>query len=451
MKIAAIVAEYNPFHSGHKYQIEETRRITGCDYVIAVISGDFVQRGEPAVMDKFLRTRCALENGIDAVVELPVRFATASAEGFACGAVSLLDALGCVDYLCFGSECGNIALLSLIANILTEEPKAYTVALKECLKKGRSYPAARAQALCDLLYAGETRCSRENRYNYTVHQGLPEDQEAFMHFLEQPNNILGIEYLKALKRLKSSIQPVTITRVGSGYHDRDISEEFCSATALRDMLRNFPLSDASLCMPRATSKYIQQEYGHTLPIFSEDFSLLLHYALLRIKSYEDLLAYQDISEDLAKRILSLIPQYQNYASFVSLIKTRNYTEATVRRALLHVLLALLCVAPNTIDISDKYEISAFHGSAYYARLLGFCKSADVLSEIKKSSRIPILSKPANACCVLNEFYADNTDALSHALSQFAETVKASEIWHAVCTSKFGGAAYHEYRHSPIIL
>lgn len=438
MKIAAIIAEYNPFHNGHKYQIEETKRITGCDCIVAVMSGDFVQRGEPAIADKVLRTRCALENGIDAVFELPVGISTASAEEFASGAVSLLNSLGCIDYLCFGSEWGDLSLLSSLAEILTSEPASYTASLKDHLKKGLPYPAARVKALCHLLY------EEADKAYHSACNSLPKNKDDFSDFLQQPNNILAIEYLKALKESKSFIKPITISRMGTGYHDLDYVDGFCSASALRAMLKSAAATEAlkgpvdplvSLCVPQSAIQYLRQEYGHSLPIFLEDFSLLLHYALLRIKKPEELCSYQGISEDLAKRIFSLIPQYQDYASFLSLIKARNYTEAALRRALLHILLSL--------PLRNE--------PAYFARLLGFRKDTLLLSEIKKSSRIPVLSKPADACFVLKNHYSEDAAALSHALSQFTETVNASDIWHAVSMNKFGTSPYCEYRQSPIIV
>ena len=147
MKIAGIIAEYNPFHNGHKYHIEQTRKITGADFIIVVMSGNFTQRGTPAIMDKYSRARMALENGADMVLELPSCYACGSAEYFADGAIALLDKLGCVDYVCFGSECGDIELLRPIAEILATEPENYSEMLRAELKSGATFPRARNRAL----------------------------------------------------------------------------------------------------------------------------------------------------------------------------------------------------------------------------------------------------------------------------------------------------------------
>ena len=189
MKVAGIIAEYNPFHAGHKYHIEKTREITGADYIIAVMSGDFVQRGEPAIADKYLRTKLALSKGVDLVVELPTRYSTASAKEFAFGAITLLNNLNSVDFLSFGSECGNLEVLKSYVSILNNEPAKFKELMLENLKKGLSYPLARTNALS--LYLNDS-----NSINIT----------------SLPNNILGIEYMCALSALNSPIMPAADRR-----------------------------------------------------------------------------------------------------------------------------------------------------------------------------------------------------------------------------------------------
>ena len=201
MKTVGIIAEFNPLHNGHKYLLDEAKRLSGADFCIVVMSGNFVQRGSPALLDKYTRTQMALLNGVDLVIELPVIYATASAEYFARGAVRLLDKLGVVDIITFGSECGNIELLKKAATELTEETPDFKKNLQDNLKKGLSFPKARSQAI-----------------------GKQGDGS-------EPNNILGIEYIKALNYWDSSITPTTIERKGSGYHD----EQMASATAIRKM------------------------------------------------------------------------------------------------------------------------------------------------------------------------------------------------------------------------
>ena len=218
MKIVGIIAEYNPFHKGHEFHIEKAKKITGADAAIIIMSGDYVQRGIPSIMPKHLRTQMALACGADVVLELPVCYATGSAEYFATGAVSLLEALGCVDYLCFGSECGEIKILQQIADVLCKETELYKVLLQKHLKNGNAFPAARKLAFIEYLGKNKSLSC------------IPEQISAI---LDSPNNILAIEYLKALSFLNSSIEPVTITREGAGYHDQTLGGLFSSASALR--------------------------------------------------------------------------------------------------------------------------------------------------------------------------------------------------------------------------
>ena len=213
MKTAGIIAEYNPFHRGHEYQIQYTREKLGADYVIVAMSGDYVQRGTPALISKHLRTEMALRCGADLVLEMPVSVSTASAEAFAMGGVSLLDSLGVVDILCFGSESGEITALKELAEVLVEEPEEYRILLKSFLSQGLSFPAARSQALTEYF---------KNPRNFTGDDFdgvLTPLLNQVTRILNTPNNILGIEYCKALLRLNSKIQPVTIRREGMGYHD----------------------------------------------------------------------------------------------------------------------------------------------------------------------------------------------------------------------------------------
>ena len=251
MKTVGIITEYNPFHNGHRYQIRKARELTGADFVVTAMSGDFVQRGEPALFDKYTRTAMALEGGADLVLELPVRFATSSAEDFAACGVALLDRLGVVDHLCFGSELGRLDVLEQTADILVAEPDGFREELRKCLAAGYSYPRAREMALMKVMEAGERR-SDDN-------------------MLSSPNNILGIEYLKALKRRDSRIQPLTIRRKGQGYHETALPEEskaqFPSASALRKACQD---------------AFVSGTFSHEtwVPVFPDDLSLLLDARLL---------------------------------------------------------------------------------------------------------------------------------------------------------------------------
>lgn len=431
MSITAIIAEYNPFHNGHLYQIRQAKLLTGCDHVVAVMSGSFVQRGEPSVMDKFDRTYSALAGGLDAVFELPVHIATASAEGFASGAVSLLNSLGCIDYLCFGSECGNLKLLDFIAQLLVSQPDPFRNLLKTYLKNGLSFPAAREAALTD--YINTSPAARRQ-----FEELLPKDM-SFSAFLSMPNNILAIEYLKALKKSGSAIKPVTVQRKGSGYHSLSVSS-LCSASAIRSLLeKGVPSPAVQNAMPLDAFSVIQKNWQVTCPVFLQDFSPMLRYRLLNLTDSEELCSFSDVPKDLARRIFAQKNSYLDYASFVAGLKTRNQTESSIRRALLHILLNLQ---------KDEYAPSAYQSR--FARLLGMRKGSSVLSEIKKNSRLPVITKPADACSLLEQSYLNHPLLLAQAKKQFSDTIRSSELFRGAVCEKFHTEAYSEYRQSPVI-
>ncbi|MDY4069290.1 MAG: nucleotidyltransferase family protein, partial [Lachnospiraceae bacterium] len=272
MKTAGIIAEYNPFHNGHKYHLEEVRRQTGADYLIIVMSGDFTQRGIPAVINKYSRARMALDAGVDLVLELPVCYATGSAAWFAQGAICLLDSLGCVDLVSFGSECGDIDRLTAMAKILSEEPTAFTETLKHGLKEGLSYPTAREKALQSVLSAA---ASQEKTLRPT---------------LSNPNDILGVEYCKALLEINSAITPHTVRRLGGAYDDPELQAQNSSALAIRTALyrgdsaiQDRP-TDGLVAIrdqvPPHVYNILSGEFNRTFPIFPDMLSAQLHYKLI---------------------------------------------------------------------------------------------------------------------------------------------------------------------------
>ena len=289
MKTAGIIAEYNPFHRGHQYQIDALRARTRADFIVVAMSGDFVQRGEPAVFDKYTRTRMALSCGADLVLELPVAFATSSAEDFAACGVALLDKLGAVDILCFGSELGEL------------EPEEFKSRLRELLKRGLSYPAARYAALSD--------------------HGVLKNP------LSSPNNILAVEYLKALKRRKSAIAPVTIRREGQGYHELEAPERCLpSASAIRKLILEGKPERWRSLLPEAALAALLSEGAEAAPIRTDDMSLLLQYRLLEsVRDGRDLSRYADLSPELAARLEKSIPDVSGYSGCVTMLKTRGYT------------------------------------------------------------------------------------------------------------------------------
>ena len=222
MRITGFITEYNPLHNGHLYHIRRSKECTGADYTIALMSGSHVQRGEPAIFDKYVRTEMALRAGVDLVLELPTAFSTASAMEFASYGIALFSALGAVDTIVFGSECGSIEPLQKAAVLLSEESPDYRERLRTLLKEGKTYPLARAEALGDV---------------------------SLQPFLLSPNNILGIEYLRAAIRMHSPLHFETIARIGSGYHDTQLpgQEAFSSASALRQILKENPFMANAAC------------------------------------------------------------------------------------------------------------------------------------------------------------------------------------------------------------
>lgn len=383
MKTAGIIAEYNPFHNGHAYHIAKTKELTGADYLIAVISGDFVQRGMPALLDKYLRCETALSQGADLVLELPAAYAAASAEFFAMGTISLLDKLGAADSVCFGSECGDLHILSYLAGRLKEESPAFQEAIQRELKAGFPYPAARERAIesCHqipgaLSPAEELTCDEINS------------------LVKEPNNILAIEYLKSLKRRNSSLTPYTIKRKGADYHDTAANAAFPSASAIRSLYQTGREPNLTEIMPDTVLSLLKREYQKRFPIFPNDFSLCLYYRLLLEKSRNTSLPlYQDVSRELGQRIYNELPSFQNYEDYAKHIKTRQYTQTRINRSLLHILL----------DIRAKdYQYYSQHDFIPYARVLGFRKSSSaLLSHIKKNASIPLITKLADADRILD--------------------------------------------------
>lgn len=372
MKICGLITEYDPFHNGHVHHIEEARKATGADYVIAVMSGNFVQRGTPAIIDKYSRTRMALYGGADLVLELPTLFATSGAEVFAFAAVSLLHQLGAVDYLCFGTEDGELESLERIAGVLYKEPASVGKIIRESVKTGMTYPAARALAL-------------ETYFKDEI-PGLSE-------LLEKPNNILGIEYLKAIKTLNSDLKPVVIKRWKTDYHSDKLYEDVASATALRKIITTDDSPEGVIpFVPTETAKEISVHFHETTPIVADDFSEILQYALTEHQN--ELKDVLDFSPDLQERVKNLLPQIFSFEEWVDLLKTKAYTRTRISRALLHVILGI-----RKEDLNDYKD----EDYCMYARVLGFKKDkAGVLTALKKHTALPIITKMADADTILNE-------------------------------------------------
>ena len=404
MKTVGIIAEYNPFHNGHAWQLAEAKKRTGADFSVIVMSGDFVQRGEPAMTDKFTRTKMALLGGADLVIELPVQYACGSAEYFARGACTLLDRLGVVDTLCFGCEDELPDAFSALSGLLADEPPAFSRCLKKYLACGNSFPKARLLALEACLSPSET---------------LPMDSARAL--LSSPNNTLGLEYLIACRRQNCSFDFLPIPRQGTGYHCDTPSGNFASATALRqnpDLLDNYV---PACCLPVLKNALEQNGMRKT-----KDFSALLHYALLLCEDYS---AFLDVNDDLADRIRKLLPQFITFDQFVSLLKTKQLTETRIRRCLFHILLGIR---------KEPIKTDRLNGLSF-ARVLGFRKTAlPLLGEIKKKSVIPMISQAADARKILT----------GQELEAFKRNLCASSIYHAVWPQKM---PYNEYRQQIILI
>lgn len=405
MKTVGLITEYNPFHNGHVYHIEKAKMLTGADRVIVVMSGDFVQRGAPAVMPKHLRAESALLSGASLIIEFPVCFATGSAEYFAQGSISLLNRLGCIDSICFGSECGDLHLLKEIAQILADEPIEYQTALKQALKEGASFPAARQEAL--------------NIYS-----------DKYSEILASPNNILGIEYLKALAKIHSKMEPFTIKRIGAGYHDMDIDGQFSSATAIRSDIyqladvnsssESLPLTHIQTQVPSSCHELMKKNYQTRYPVKADDFSLLLKAKLLS-ETAGSLSHYLDMSPELANRILRLRNDYLSFEQFCDLLKTKELTRSRISRSFIHVLLG----------ITNDW-LTAMKAPAPYARILGFRRDhADLLGILKRTSDIPLITSPARAVLADTAYQMLELD------------IYASNLYESVITDLYGTPFHNE--------
>ncbi len=358
MKVTAIICEYNPFHNGHAYQIQKARELTDADFIVVVMSGNFVQRGEPAIVNKWARSEMALKGGADLVLELPLPFAISSAEYFASGAVQVLENTGVVDYLCFGSEHGEIAQLQEIAEIFANESLEFKAKLKESLDKGLSYPSARANTLPKVL--------RE--------------------IANSPNNILAIEYLKALIRLNSKIEPVTIKRIGAGYLETDNSSEFSSATAIRKHIAEAAgFSTISKNVPSSTFEILTREFFNQRgPVYPSSIFENLRYKI-RTMTLNELAQYNGISEGLESKIHKAFEVANSYEEAINLIISKRYPKTRILRILLSIYLGF----------TSKKAEAFYKKGPEYLRVLGMKESSRVLlkaMKTKKSKKILLAMK-----------------------------------------------------------
>ena len=353
-KVLGIIAEYNPFHNGHLYHLQKAKELSGADYVVCVISGNFAQRGNTSIVNKWKKAEMAMLNGVDLVIELPTVYSISSAENFAYGAVKILDSLGVVDAISFGAETEDFAALNNISAVLNEEPRAYKDMLIKELKKGLSYPKARENALTYYL----------------------DDDQRYVNVLNEPNNILAIEYLKALKRIKSTIQPVPLKREKVYYNSNNIVDEFASASGIRELLKNKNYVEVRRVVPDETYKTLMKELevgNVVLDIGNYEKQIL--YTLRRMSTGE-IANIPDVVEGLENSIKNAACFTNNLRNFMEVVKTKRYTQTRLQRILI---CALLGITKKDIEYSKKCNS--------YIRVLGFNqKGRELISTAAKSNQ-----------------------------------------------------------------
>lgn len=348
-KVLGIVAEYNPFHNGHFYHMQESKKITEADSCICVISGNFTQRGEPSIVNKWAKTYMALCCGADLVIELPTIYSISSAENFASGAIKIFDSLKIVTDISFGAECNDLATLNNIANVFYSEPANYKTILNHELKRGLSYPMARENAV--LMYLN--------------------DIKRYANVLSNSNNILAIEYLKALKQRKSMIQPNIVPRKNVYYNDQKIVDDFASATAIRKLMLNREYAEVRKVVPRSTYQIIGEEYKKNHIILGiKKYEKEIIYAL-RVMPIEEIQNLPDVNEGLEFAIKKAASETNDIEELIEKVKSKRYTQTRIQRILVYVLLGI-----TKKDMEDSKKMVP------YVRVLGFNSREKILiSEI----------------------------------------------------------------------
>lgn len=378
-KVLGIIAEYNPFHNGHLLHLTKSKEETGAEYSICIMSGNFVQRGNTSIVNKWVKAEMALKSGIDLVLELPTVYSISSAENFAEGAIKLLNSLKIVDTVSFGSENSDIDILNRISGILYEEPKQYVEFLNEELKKGLSFPKARENAV--LLYLNDKK---------------------YFNILNQPNNTLAIEYLKALKKYKSHIMPIAIKREKAFYNSNCIVDEYASATAIRNMIVNNQFNDIRKVMPRLAYDLLMQEIENNQYVIDiSKFEKEILYSIRRL-SAADLKKFPEVNEGLENAIKNAANSCNTLVELINIIKSKRYTQTRIQRILLYI---LLNITKKDMYISRK--------TVPYARILGYSqKGKALISEIYKAN-----PKIALITSVKNFFDSSNNKTYKHMLNK----------------------------------
>lgn len=365
MRTVGLITEYNPFHLGHRLHLNESLRLSGAERSVCVMSGSFVQRGEPAIVDKWTRARMAIDSGVDLVLELPFVFSTQSAEFFSYGAVRLLDSTNTVSHLAFGSEEGNIDVLEPIARLLASESEAFSNVLKNGLSYGLSFSRARSLAVAETM----------SKMGY--------DPKLIEDTISKPNNILGIEYLKALIKLESKIRPVTFKRIGHGYKDTSTHLGIASATAIRKLLLNEDFSLVQQLLPESSYNLLMKFFLENRSFNSlENYSEIIRY-VLRSKSMKELSHFMDMEIGLENRLKKISAESRSAESLVHKATTKRYPGTRIRRLLIHIL----------TDLKTDLIKSAVSLKPEYVRVLASNSNGfEIINEIKRNSGLIVITK-----------------------------------------------------------
>lgn len=356
-KVLAIICEYNPFHNGHLYQLNESIKAVHPDFTVCIMSGNFVERGNTALINKWARAEMALNSGVDMVIELPTIYSISSAENFASGSIKILNSLKCDTFLSFGSECGDIDILNRFADILVKEPSEYVTMLNHELAKGLSFPKARENAM--LLYINDIRNSA--------------------NVLSGSNNILGIEYLKQIIKTGNSITPITIKRVGAEYNSLSIVGNIASATAIREML--LQKKSVKNLMPKSSYSILEQELGNGRFVLDiSQFEREIIYKL-RCMNIEQIANLPDVTEGLEYKIKEVANVCNNLETLKFMIKSKRYTLSRINRILLYALLDI-----TKQDYINSQKINP------YIRILGLNENGKILlSELSQNKKLNIIT------------------------------------------------------------
>ena len=354
-KVVGIIAEYNPFHNGHSYHIQNTKAQTGADFVVAVMTGNFTQRGNTSVVNKWEKAKMALNGGVDLVIELPTIYSISSAENFANGAVKILNTLGIVDAISFGMEANDISTLNNIANVLNSEPPEYKTLLEHELGKGNSFPKARDNAL--MMYLN--------------------DIKRYANVLKGSNNILAIEYLKALKKQKSNLVPVGIKREKVYYNSTKIIDEYASSTGIRNLLLHNQIEEVRRVVPAKVFSMLLENIRqgtYVLDLTAYNYEIIYK---LRSMSVKEIANLPDVSEGLENLIKEVSNKTNNLIELINGIKSKRYTQTRIQRILLY---ALLGITKKDMEVSKKM--------VPYIRVLGCSENGKMLlSQISPKAKV----------------------------------------------------------------